>query len=94
MIAQIEYPSLAITVEEGMKRKGLPFRLETIDDKNILTVRIVDCHFFRIPVTLDNVERVLGLMQYFLMRPEKVREELPSIRIVADWRLAQSWPGQ
>ena len=42
MIAQIEYPSLAITVEEGMKRKGLPYRLVTVDDKNILMVRIVD----------------------------------------------------
>lgn len=92
IIAQIEYPSLAITVGEGMTRKGLPYRLETVGDRNILTVHIVDYHFFQIPVTLDNVERVLGLMQYFLMRPEKAREELPSIRIVADWHLAQSWP--
>lgn len=90
-IAKIEYPALEQIVRREMGSRNIPYMLKTQGDENILTVHIVSEHFFDIPVTMENVEKVTGLMRYFLNRPDCAREEMPEIRRRRDYRLAKSW---
>ena len=90
-VALIEYPLLQLRIGEGMRKRGIPFLLETRETRNVLTVRIVKEHFFEIPVSLKNVDKVIGMMQYILLRPDCAKEVLPRGRIVRNCSLARSW---
>ena len=90
-IARIEYPALAHKVAVAMKKKGIPYLFKTVRSKNILTVRIVEEYFFEIPLTMRNADKVLGLMNYILHRPEYAHEEIPGIRKKFNYPLAQKW---
>ena len=90
-IALIEYPLLNLKIGEGMRERGIPYLFGTRETGNVLTVRIVGEYFFEIPVTLKNVDRVLGLMKYILLRPDCAREEFPRIRTLRSYSLARSW---
>ena len=91
IVARIEYPVLARKVKEELGRKKIPYLLRTQLYENILTVQVVNEYFFDIPVTLENVERVTGLMNYFLIRPDCAKKEMPEIRPRIDYGLAKSW---
>lgn len=90
-IALIEYPLLAVKVGDGLRRRGVPFLFETRLDENILTVRVVDEYFLEIPVTLESVDRTVGLVPYCIHRPDLAHEEIPGIRRIRDYGLARSW---
>ena len=90
-IACIEYPLLELTVSKELGKRQIPYLFKTVKDENILTVRIVAEYFFDIPISLENVERTMGLMYYFIMRPDLAIEEMPEIRRRRDYRLAKSW---
>ena len=90
-ITKIEFLSLEHRVKERMTGLGIPYLFTTSRDKNYLTVRIVADYFFRIPLTMENADRVLGLVKYFIHRPDYAWEEMPSIRQVRNPRWAASW---
>ena len=90
-IALIEYPLLAVKVGDGLRKRGIPFLLETRLDKNVLTVRVVKEYFLEIPVTLKSVDRTVGLVPYCIHRPDLAHEEIPGVRRIRDYALARSW---
>ena len=90
-IALIEYPLLAVKVGDGLRKRGIPFLFETRQDKNVLTVRVVNEYFLEIPVTLDSVDRTVGLVPYCIHRPDLAHEEIPGVRRIRDYALARSW---
>ena len=90
-IACIEYPSLELIVSRELGKRRIPYLFKTVKDENILTVWIVAEYFFDIPISLENVERTMGLIKYFIMRPDLAMEEMPEIRRRRDYRLAKSW---
>ena len=90
-IALIEYPLLSVRIGDGLRRRGVPFLFETRLDENILTVRVVDEYFLEIPVTLESVDRTVGLVPYCIHRPDLAHEEIPGIRRIRDYGLARSW---
>ena len=59
--------------------------------RNWLVIHIVNEYFFYIPLTLENVDRRLGLVPYCLHRPDLAHEEIPDIKKVSDWGLARRW---
>ena len=59
-VALIEYPLLAATIGDGLRKQGIPFLLETRLDRNVLTVRVVSEYFLEIPVTLERPDRRAG----------------------------------
>ncbi len=90
-IALIEYPLLAVKVGDRLRKRGIPFLFETRLDKNVLTVRVVDEYFLEIPITLENVDRTVGLVPYCLHRPDLAHEEVPGVRRIRNYALARSW---
>ena len=90
-IALIENPLLAVKVGDGLRKRGIPFLFETRLDKNVLTVRVVDEYFLEIPITLENVDRAVGLVPYCLHRPDLAHEEIPGVRRIRDYSLARVW---
>lgn len=90
-IALIEYPSLSLIVSKELGRKQIPYILETVMDENILTVHITSEYFFDIPLSLENVEKTTDLLEYFIMRPDCAKREMPEIRKRYDPKLASSW---
>ena len=90
-IALIEYPLLSVKIGEGLRRRGIPFLLETRLDENVLTVRVVNEYFLEIPVTLEGVDRTIGLVPYCIHRPDLAHEEIPGVRRIRDFALARSW---
>lgn len=90
-IALIEYPLLALKIGDGLQKRGIPFLFETRFDKNILTVRVVEEYFLEIPITLESVDRTVGLVPYCLHRPDLAHEEIPGVRRIRDYGLARSW---
>ena len=90
-IARIEFPVLEMKVKEELGRKKIPYQFRTHLDENLLTVQVVNEHFYEIPVTLENVEKATRLMSYFINRPDCAREELPEIRHRVNYRLAKEW---
>ena len=90
-IAVLEYPLLRVKVEEELRKRKIPFLFETRMDRNILTVHIINEYFFEIPLSLENADRRLGLVGYFIHRPEYAHEELPEIRKKWSRQLYQHW---
>ena len=90
-IALIEYPLLAVKVGDWLRKRGIPFLFETRQDKNVLTVRVVKEYFLEIPVTLESVDRTVGLVPYCIHRPDLAHEEIPGVRRIRDYALARSW---
>ena len=90
-ITKIEFLSLEHRVKERMNGLGIPYIFTTSRDKNYLTVRIVGDYFFRIPITMENADRIMGMVRYFIHRPDYAWEEMPSIRQIRNPRLAESW---
>ena len=90
-IALIEYPLLAVKVGDGLRKRGIPFLFETRLDKNVLTVRVVKEYFLEIPITLESVDRTVGLIPYCIHRPDLAHEEIPGVRRIRDYALARSW---
>ena len=90
-IALIEYPLLAVKVGDGLRKRGIPFLLETRLDTHVLTVRIVNEYFLEIPVTVESVDRTVGLVPYCIHRPDLAHEEIPGVRRIRDYGLARSW---
>ena len=90
-IALIEYPLLAIKIGDGLRKRGIPFLFATRLDKNVLTVRVVEEYFLEMPVTLENVDRIVGLVPYCIHRPDLAHEEIPGVRRIRDYALARSW---
>lgn len=90
-LALIEYPLLSYRVAETMRKKGLRYRFETVEFENILTIPMLRNNFLKIPLTLDNCEQMLDLLDYFRARPECIKKEHPEIKIVRDYWLAQAW---
>ena len=90
-LARVEFPVLELKVKEELGRKKIPYQFRTYRDENILTVQVVNEHFFEIPITLENVEKATRLMSYFINRPDCAREELQEIRRRVNFRLAKEW---
>jgi hypothetical protein len=90
-VALIEHPLLAIKIADRLRKKGIPYVFETRLDENVLTVHVVNEYFLEIPVTLESVDRIVGLVPYCLHRPDLAHEEVPGVRRIRDYRLARSW---
>lgn len=90
-IAMIEFPTLRFKIAEGLGKKGIPFRLQTRSAQNILTVQVVNEYFLEIPVTVDTVDRIVGLVPYCIHRPDLAHEEVHGIKRVKDYALAHFW---
>ncbi len=90
-IALIEYPLLAVKVGDGLRKRGIPFLFETRLDRNVLTVRVVEEYFLEIPITLESVDRTVGLVPYCLHRPDLAHEEVPGVRRIRNYALARTW---
>ena len=41
--------------------------------------------------TLENVDRTVGLVPYFLHRPDLAHEEIPGVRRIRNYPLARVW---
>lgn len=90
-VALLEFPLLKVKVEEGLRKRNIRHLFETKLDRNILTVHIINEYFFEIPITLENVDRTLGLVSYFIHRPEYAHEEMPEIRKMWSRQLFRNW---
>lgn len=90
-IALIEYPLLAVKIGDGLRKRGVPFLFETRLDRNVLTVHVVNEYFLEFPITLENVDRTVGLVPYCIHRPDLAHEEVPGVRRVRNYTLARSW---
>ena len=90
-IALIEYPLLAVKIGDGLRKRGIPFLFETRLDKNVLTVRVVNEYFMEIPITLESVDRTVGLVPYCIHRPDLAHEEISGVRRIRNYALARSW---
>ena len=90
-VARIEFPALEMIVKEGMEKKGIPYTFAHENGENILTVQVVNEHFFKFPVRMESAERLIGLMRYFINRPECAVQEWPEIRRYRSYTLARSW---
>lgn len=90
-IARIEYPLLSMKVAEGMKRNKIPYMFKNFIDGNILTVQVTGEYFLNIPLTLENVDKALSLVRYFVDRPDCAQDEIRGIRTYRSPRLAARW---
>lgn len=90
-VTVLEYPLLLVKVEEGLRKRNIPFLFETRMDRNILTVHIINEYFFEIPLTLENADRTIGMVSYFIHRPEYAHEEMPEIRKKWSRQLYRQW---
>ena len=90
-VALIECPMLKVRIGDGLAKKGIPYLLETVFDRNILTVQVVGEYFLQIPVTAEAVDRIVGLIPYCLHRPDLAHEEIPGIQRFKSFTLARKW---
>ena len=90
-VALIEFPMLKVRIGDGLAKKGIPYLLETVFDRNILTVQVVGEYFLQIPVTAEAVDRIVGLIPYCLHRPDLAHEEIPGIQRFKSFTLARKW---
>ena len=90
-VALLEYPLLKVRIRDGMARRGIPYLLETVIDRNILTVQVVGEYFLQIPVTAETVDRIVGLVPYCLHRPDLAADEIPGIQRFKSYILARKW---
>ena len=90
-VALIEFPALEIILSEGMAKKGIPYLFRQDGEVNLLTVHIAMEYFFSFPVAMENAERLIGLMKYFINRPDCAVKEWPGVRRFCDYRLAKKW---
>ena len=58
---------------------------------HILTLHVTGDFFFNIPITTDSVDRTLGLIPYFYLRPDQLTTEVPGARITKNWKLRKNW---
>ncbi len=91
-IALLEFPLLQIRISEGLGKKSIPFHLGTGLDGNFLLVQVVNEYFLQIPVSVETVDRIVGLIPYCLHRPDLAHEEIPGIICYKDCFLARRWP--
>ena len=90
-ITLLEYPLLRIKAEDALRPKGIPYLITRQMYQNNLILHVVNEHFLYVPLTLENVDRALGLVPYFLHRPDLAREEIPGIQRIRNWGLARNW---
>ena len=90
-VALIEFPMLKVRIGDGLAKKGIPYLLETVFDRNILTVQVVGEYFLQIPVTAEAVDRIVGLIPYCLHRPDLAHEEIPGVQRFKSFILARKW---
>ena len=90
-VALIEFPMLQVRIGDGLAKKGIPYLLETIFDRNILTVQVVGEYFLQIPVAAEAVDRIVGLIPYCLHRPDLAQEEIPGVQRFKSFILARKW---
>ena len=90
-VALIEFPMLKVRIGDGLAKKGIPYLLETVFDRNILTVQVVGEYFLQIPVTAEAVDRIVGLIPYCLHRPDLAHEEIPGIQRFKSFTLSRKW---
>ena len=82
---------LVSKVEEYCTRKGIRHIFGIQGKSHILTINIIGEFFFNIPITRETVDRTLGLIPYFLHRPDMATEECPGIQKVKNWKLQKKW---
>ena len=90
-IALLESPLFRVKAEAALRPKGIPFLIERQLGQNFLVLHVVNEYFLYVPLTQENVDRALGLVPYFLHRPDLAREEIPGIRRIRNWGLARKW---
>ena len=90
-ISLIEFPVLQPRIAAELTRRGIRFVFANNDAENILTVHVVAEYFYAIPVTLDNVDRVLTYISYCINRPDYAHEEIPEIRRFRNGHYAKIW---
>ena len=89
-MARLEFPVLDRAVREGLARKRVPFLFATRGKYNVLTVRIAGDYFLDIYVDTGNVDRVLLLTPYLIMRPDKAPDEFPCGTRRRVWSISSS----
>ena len=90
-VARIEYPLLSYRLSVEMPKKGIPYLFVAKGSENVLTVQVVREHFYDIPLSLDNFDRVMSMLKYCIARPEYALEEIPEIRKRRSYTLRDSW---
>lgn len=90
-VARIEYPLLSYRLSVEMPKKGIPYLFVAKGSENVLTVQVVWEHFYDIPLSLDNFDRVMSMLKYCIARPEYALEEIPEIRKRRSYTLRDSW---
>ena len=90
-VALIEYQMLSQKVTAAMKARGIPFRFSTQGTKNVLTIQVVGEYFMEIPLSVENCDRVLDLIRYYISRPDCARMEIPQMRFVKNMMMARHW---
>ena len=91
MIALLETPFFRAKAEDALRPKGIPFIIERQLSQNYLVLHVVNEYFLYVPLSQENVDRALGLVPYFLHRPDLAREEIPGIQRIRNWGLARKW---
>ena len=90
-VALLEHPLLELKVEAEMRRRGIPYMFRCAGDENVLTVQITGEWFFDIPLRVETADRTLGLVKYFINRPDCAAEEEPLIRKRRSYYLTRAW---
>lgn len=81
-VASIELPYLEQRLAETLGTKNIRYRLDRTSGGNVLYVQIVKEIWMEGPLSMANVERVTGMAPYFIMRPDRLKDEMPDFRIV------------
>ena len=82
---------LETKVADYCTKNGIKYIFGLQGNTHILTINIVGEYFFNIPITRESVDRTLGLIPYFLHRPDLAAEEVPGIQKMKNWKLVNRW---
>lgn len=88
-VASIEYPYLEQRLAETLGVRNIRYKLGKNPSGTVLYVQIVKEIWMQGELSMANVERVISLTPYFILRPDCLKAEMPDFRIVRRYDLAR-----
>ena len=88
-VASIEFPYLEQRLAETLGVRNIRYKLGKNPSGTVLYVQIVKEIWMQGELSMANVERVISLTPYFILRPDCLKAEMPDFRIVRRYDLAR-----
>ena len=84
-IASIEHPFLELRLADTLGIKKIKYNLVRRPCGHVLEVQIIPHVWMQGPLTVENVDKVTGLVPYFRHRPDRLDADMPEYHIVRKW---------